>query len=452
MIIFRDRSDAGRRLAAAVAALDLHDPVVLGLPRGGLPVAAEVAERLDAPLDVVVVRKIGAPSNPEYALGAIGEDGVELLDDRAVASLGLDRARLQPTIEAEREELERRLVRYRGDRRGVDVAGRTVVLVDDGIATGSTAAAAAEVLRARGAATVVLAVPVGPPRSIERLQQVFDRVVALAAPESFLAVGSWYEDFGQTTDEEVEEILAGHGERLRSRDDHARSPDDHGPVSVEVSLQVGGVDLVGDLTVPAGARGVVVFAHGSGSSRRSPRNRQVAAVLVAGGLATLLFDLLTEPEARDRRNVFDIGLLGRRLADTVGWVSSRDELRGLPVGLFGASTGAAAALNAAAARTEVRAVVSRGGRPDLSDRLDDVHVPVLLIVGGDDRDVLGMNQEAARHLADHRIAVVPGAGHLFEGPGQLEQVADLARDWFLGHLPTRPGARVVRGRGAFGGA
>src|SRR5688572_21953397 len=208
-----------------------------------------------------------------------------------------------------------------------------------------------------------------------------------------------------------------------------------------VTVPAGDARLVGDLTVPRDAGGVVVFAHGSGSGRFSSRNRYVAAELVRGGLATLLVDLLTEAEeAVDRRTThlrFDIPLLAHRVISTVDWLA-RDELVGsLPVGCFGASTGAAAALVAAAERPRrVGAVVSRGGRPDLAAAaLPRVTAPTLLIVGGRDPEVLRLNQQAQELLAaDTRLEVVPGATHLFEEPGALEQVATLARDWFVLHL------------------
>lgn len=213
---YRDRADAGRQLGEAVASMDVEDPVVLALPRGGVPVAREVAQRLDAPLDVVVVRKIGAPRNPEYALGALGEGDVEVLDDDAMAQLGVDRSDLERTIAREREELERRLRRYRGERRGVDVTGRNVVLVDDGIATGRTAAAAAQVLKAKGAKRVVLAVPVGPPQSVDTLRGMFDDVLVLRTPRGFMAVGAWYDRFDQTSDDEVVRHLEEHGRQVAS--------------------------------------------------------------------------------------------------------------------------------------------------------------------------------------------------------------------------------------------
>jgi pimeloyl-ACP methyl ester carboxylesterase len=201
--------------------------------------------------------------------------------------------------------------------------------------------------------------------------------------------------------------------------------------------------LAGTLSVPADAVGVVVFAHGSGSSRLSPRNRQVAATLNEAGLATLLFDLLTPPEAGDRDNVFDIPLLAERLEAGIDLVKSRHETAGLPIGLFGASTGAAAALISAERRDEdIAAVVSRGGRPDLAgERLALVRAPTLLIVGGADVQVLALNKAAQAKLAGpSALEVIPGATHLFEEPGALDEAARLAAEWFRKHALNAPKA------------
>lgn len=204
-------------------------------------------------------------------------------------------------------------------------------------------------------------------------------------------------------------------------------------------VSIGPLQLSGDLCRPKGAGMLVVFAHGSGSSRLSPRNRAVAAALNAEGMATLLFDLLTPTEEATRANVFDIGLLAGRLVDVVAWIDQQAGLRSLPLGLFGASTGAAAAL-AAAARLGPRigAVVSRGGRPDLAAPvLSEVRAPTLLIVGGADREVLRLNEDAlARLTAPKALAIVPGATHLFEEPGALDQVIALAARWFAARLGT----------------
>lgn len=197
--------------------------------------------------------------------------------------------------------------------------------------------------------------------------------------------------------------------------------------------------LPGDLALPAQARALVLFAHGSGSSRLSERNRWVASALQQNRLATLLFDLLTPVEAQDRRLVFDIPLLGLRVRQALQWAGTRPDLARLPLCLFGASTGAAAALVAAAERPQgIAAVVSRGGRPDLAqDHLPQVQAPTLLIVGGDDVEVLALNRAALRQLrCTKRLEVLPGASHLFEESGALESVAALASEWFLSHLPS----------------
>ncbi len=200
---------------------------------------------------------------------------------------------------------------------------------------------------------------------------------------------------------------------------------------------VGPLHLPGDLQIPAAAHALVLFAHGSGSSRLSPRNRAVAEALNAQGIATLLFDLLLPEEEQDRRNVFDIALLAGRLVDAVTWVDRQRELAALPLGLFGASTGAAAALSAAARlRSRVGAVVSRGGRPDLAESaLGQVTAPTLLIVGGLDTEVITLNEVAYAQLRiEKMLEIVPGATHLFPEPGALERVIALAATWFDAHL------------------
>jgi pimeloyl-ACP methyl ester carboxylesterase len=204
-----------------------------------------------------------------------------------------------------------------------------------------------------------------------------------------------------------------------------------------VEIPVGFHSLPGDLLIPDRPVGIVAFAHGSGSSRLSPRNQAVATALHEARLATLLFDLLTETEARDRGNVFNIPLLGERLVSAIDWLGTRSETRALPIGTFGASTGAAAALAAAALRADsVAAVVSRGGRPDLAAPwLGGVRAPTLLIVGSLDHAVLGLNQSALEQLScPKQLVLVRGATHLFEEPGTLEEVERLARGWFARYL------------------
>lgn len=408
--MFLDRRDAGRQLAQRLAASGLADAVVVALPRGGVPVAAEVARGLGAPLDVLVVRKIGCPWQPELGVGAVAEGGIRLLNQALLDSLRLGPADIEPVAEREEAEVDRRVNRYRVARPRVPVVGKAAVLVDDGIATGFTARAGIEVLRKLGASRVVLATPVAPAETVADLREAADEVVVLSQPRRLFSIGQQYRDFTQVSDDEVVDALH------RSV---ASSPES-------------------DLEVPAEARGVVVFAHGSGSNRHSPRNRLVAGMLHSAGLATLLFDLLSPTEAADRRQVFDIELLASRLVQATRGLGARNEVAGLPVGYFGASTGAAAALRAAAELgPAISAVVSRGGRPDLAGpALPEVVSPTLLIVGGEDRTVLELNRQALALLrCERRLELVPAATHLFEEPGTLERAGGLARDWFLTHFP-----------------
>ncbi|WP_373122760.1 phosphoribosyltransferase family protein [Mycobacterium marinum] len=430
---FSDRIDAGRKLGRRLEFLRGQDIVVLGLPRGGVPVAFEVAKALHAPLDVLLVRKLGVPLHSELAFGAIGEGGVQVINSAVVHEAGLGEQEMAAVETAQWAELQRRVQRYRGDRHPIPLRGRIAVIVDDGVATGATAAAACQVARAQGASRVILAVPIGATDTALRFTEYADEVVCLETPTPYFAVGQGYDNFTQTSDQEVVTLL----DRARSEFGAGHQPPVPARRDDEVRVLAGPVSVIGRLTIPDRPTGIVVFAHGSGSSRHSPRNRYVAEVLNQAGLATLLLDLLTPEEEQNRANVFDIGLLARRLVDVTGWLAAQPDTTALPVGFFGASTGAGAALVAAAhPGVKVQAVVSRGGRPDLAgDALREVHAPTLLIVGGRDEAVLELNRQAQAAIpAPCELVVVPGATHLFEEPGALEQVATLARDWFLGHL------------------
>ncbi|HEV2068989.1 MAG TPA: phosphoribosyltransferase family protein [Acidimicrobiales bacterium] len=432
-MVFRNRTDAGRRLAQVLRPLGLSDPVVLALPRGGVPVAFEIATALDVPLEVFVARKIGAPGHAERGIGAISEEGGRAIDQAALHVLGLTLHQFEQLAADERLELQRRVRRYRAGRPLPELAGRDVVVADDGLATGVTAEAALHALRSKRPRRLVLAVPVCAPDTAARLGTMADDVVCILSPTDFRAVALWYEDFDQTTDDEVVDLLersveAGNAEAMSFA----------GAVQIP---QPGDVALHGDLIVPPDAPGLVVFAHGSGSGRHSSRNRTVARGLHRRGLGTLLLDLLTaeeeEVDVRTRHLRFDIGLLADRLVATVAWLSHQPSTAAVPVGYFGASTGAGAALVASARDPHgAGAVVSRGGRPDLAGpHLSQVRAPTLLIVGSLDEMVVTLNRDAYERLrGERRLEVVPGAGHLFEEPGALEEVTRLAGDWFSEHL------------------
>ena len=429
-----NRRDAGQKLAERLKKMNLQEPMVVALPRGGVPLAYEIARAFGVNFEVLVVRKIGAPFQPEYGIGAMTEGGYYWIDKEAALAVGATEEEIQKIVEKEYRELTRRIELYRDGRSLSSVKGETVIVVDDGLATGVTARVACHYLKAQGAKKVILAVPVCSPRTANLLRAEIDEVICLEEPEFFRSVGQFYNDFTQTTDEEVIRLLG-----MRE--------------VKEVDISDGaGTSLPGSLMVPPAAKGMVIFAHGSGSSRLSPRNQQVARVLNEAGFGTLLFDLLTPSEAADRANVFDVPFLANRLVIATrwlkNWLKTQEKSKDLPIGYFGASTGGGAALWAAAElKNEIAAVVSRGGRPDMAiRRLPEVTAPTLLIVGGFDESVIQLNRQAMKYLSTSKLILIPEAGHVFEEPGKLEAVAKEAVAWFLEHLSkkTKSTDSVVR--------
>jgi putative phosphoribosyl transferase len=427
---FRDRHEAGRLLALELVETGVlgedEKPVVIGLARGGVEVAVEIAAALHAPLDAVAVRKVGHPRQPEYGIGAVAPGGIAYVrahDGLSDAEIGWAVRRASVNVAALDATLHE-------SRSTLSVADATCVLVDDGLATGGTMVAAVRWARARGARRVIVAAPVGVPGIAEHLKSTegVDEVVCLVTSFELGSIGAWYDDFHQLSDADVAELLgSAHDEEL---------------VSSTAEIVIGDTRLRAELAIPPNPIGWAVFAHGSGSGRRSPRNVSVAAELTRARIATLLFDLLTPEEAIYRHNVFDTELLARRLLAVTSWLSRRPEAAGLPIGYFGASTGAAAALRAAAELGDrISAVVSRGGRPDLAwEKLAQVRAPTLLIVGGADRVVLEVNEAAARQLTcPHELIVVPRATHLFEEPGALENVTALSIAWLRRYLAADRG-------------
>ncbi len=411
--MFKDRVDAGKQLAKRLEAYAGKDTVVLALPRGGVVTGYEVAQALAAPLDIIAVRKVGHLFEPEYAVGAVAPDGTSLFNEAETAAL--DAKMLHAAVAAERAEAKRRSDLYRDGRAPLDLSGKTALIVDDGIATGLSMRLAVRVAKASKPARIIVAVPVASGDALRALEgEGVEELITLEPPDSFEgAIGAHYERFEQVSDEEVIRLMRA------------------APKPIEAPAD--GIVLAGILAVPEKATGLVVFVHGSGSSRFSPRNALVARELQDAGFATLLIDLLTEEEDENYQTRFDIALLAERLGAALEWAGRQPETSTLALGLFGASTGAAAALAFAAESPErVRAVVSRGGRPDLAmEALPSVAAPVLLIVGGADEEVLALNEQALAALpGEKKLEVILGATHLFEETGALEKVAALARDWF----------------------
>lgn len=421
---FENREEAARGLAQKLAAYRGKNPLVLAIPRGAAVMARIIADELDGEMDVVLVRKLRAPGQPELAIGAIDEHGHAFLTGYARPSRVSD-----PYLEQEKrtqlDVLKRRRTMYR--RSAADPSARVVIVVDDGIATGSTMIAALKSLRDKKPTKLIVAAAVAPPDTVERLYDFADDVVCLATPVDFGAVGRFFENFREVTDDEVVALLKARHESVKPAE----------IIDPEVSIDVGGKTLRGNLACPVDAKGVVIFAHGSGSSRLSPRNRHVADVLNQYGIATLLFDLLTSEEDRDHESRFNMPLLAERLVKVTEWLSQRPETKGLPVGYFGASTGAAAAMIAASRfGSRVACIVSRGGRPDLAmDVVDSVCSPMLLIVGSKDPIVLELNRTVYDALPGIKeLSIVAGASHLFEEPGMLDEVTRRAAGWFRAHL------------------
>ncbi len=419
---FANREAAARQLAQSLVAYRGKNPLVLAIPRGAVVMARIIADALEGEADVVLVRKLRAPGHPELAIGAVDEHGHAILSGYVSPSRVSD-SYLEQETKTQIDALRRRRAAYR--RPAADPRGRLVIVVDDGVATGATMIAALKAVRHGKPNTLVAAAAVAPRETFEHLQDFADDVVCLHAPGDFAAVGQFFDDFHPVSDEDVVALLK------KERHEEAKTK------IVEVTIPAGSQSLRGTLACPEDAIGLVVFAHGSGSSRSSPRNRHVSEELNRNGMATLLFDLLAPEEDRVQERRFDVAMLGERLVHATEWIAGRPEVKGLPIGYFGASTGAAAAVVAAAKLgSRVSCIVSRGGRADLAlDAAKHVVSPTLLIVGAKDYDVIDFNHRVYDALPETKeLSVVRGAGHLFEEPGMLDEVTRLAVGWFHAHL------------------
>lgn len=438
--LFRDRVAAGVALADALAAHATRNVVVLALPRGGVPVGRVVADALHAPFDVMVARKLGVPGLNEVALGAVAEGWNGIAEDSVRWFIGIPRDVVARIVERERREVARRVQTYRGGRPLPDVKGKTVILVDDGLATGATLRAAAMALRQRRPLRLIAAVPVASLTHCDETRAVVDELVTLATPDPFEMVSTWYDDFSAVSDADVMRLLQ------RTPMTVEAGPQTDAIEEHEVSIPVDDTDgrtIIGDLGTPneppTEPRGLVILAHGGGSSRQSYRNRYLAGRLRMAGWSSLRVDLLTETEQAEDASTaalrFDVPFIARRLRTATEWVAANSAPGANRLVLFGASTGAAAAMMTAAERPDlVFAVASRGGRVDLAgDALTRVVSPVLLVVGGADGPTIEWNRAAAQRLPRRpELVIVRDAGHTFEEPGALGEVGERVVRWLNG--------------------
>ena len=401
-----------------------EDPVVVGIPPGGMAVAGEVARALAAPLDVIAMCALVASEDPRRPIGVLGECGVTVVDSGVAEELDLGSADLNAEIERTNHDLDRLLAEYHPAGRRVAVAGRTVLLVDDGLVGDRNAQAAARSLRARGATRVILAVPVAEPGCATQMREWVDQVVCLEYRRGPRPLRFWYDDFGETTDAEIAALLSEHG-GARER-------------AAEIDVSAGTV-LEGHLTVPWGAyaRGAVLLAGGSHRNSGTPCAGSLAAALNTAGLATLQLDLVRPAEEVDTANVFDIDALAERLVGATRWLRAQPETARLALGLLGSDTGSSAALAAAARlRAGICAVVTCDGRPDRAKPwLPRIVAPVLMISVEPDPRALEWSREAQRRLGGvSHLAVVRKPRGTLDRPDAEERVASLAIDWVTQHL------------------
>lgn len=421
---FAHRRDAGAQLACRLGFLRAAHPVVVAVSPGGAAVAFEIAQRLDAPLDIVGVHALEAPLQPGIVIGVVGEHGVRVLNRGLVKRLSVASSWLDTETTRASRAMRDEVGRLRNGLASQPVRSRTVVLVDDGSTVGLTVTAAVEVLRRSGAARIVFATPVVVASVLRSLRGHVAEVVYQEQVAGHVAVGRWFRDFHPVSHTKVRRLLAVAA---------GLQPD----LACEIAVRGDGGVLMGNLAVPVGAHGLVIFPHGRLGGRRSRHSRMIATHLGRAGFGTLLVDLLTPWESAQHHASLDVRLLADRLFAVTRWAVAQPELSHLPVGYFATGATAAAALMAAAEVNLVGAVVSCGGRPDLAAGwLPQVNTPTLLIVGTRDTALRSENLRAGKALpAAAELATVPGTSQRFDQPTTLDEVTDLATMWFVHHLP-----------------
>ncbi len=372
---FKNREQAGVFLANTLfEKFKKRKPIIVAIPRGGVPVAQPIAYLLDSPLTIISARRVGSPSNQEYGIGAVSEDGQVWMDYQELGVLKIEQSKIDQSVD------------------------RTML-------------AAIRSLKAKGVKEITIAVPVASECGIDLVRAEVDDVVSAYTPTYFTAVAKWYEDFSQVEDKEVLRLL-----------EMANNPPVKDYFAQEVEIEVEGVKLMGTLTLPKNNKAWIIFAHGSGTSRNSKKNIELATKFNEAGFGTLLFDLLTEDEGRFRATVFDVDFLAHRLSMATRWLKRQDVWRQKPIGYFGASTGAAAALESCALfEPDIFAVVSKSGRPDLAKSLKRVNAPTLLIVSEKDKQEIELNEYARKLIPQAKLHIIPD---------DLEQVLGESKDWF----------------------
>jgi putative phosphoribosyl transferase len=431
---FKDRKHAGRLLSTKMSqfSYNRNRTVVIAIPLGGVSVAYELASELQLPLDILPIKKIGAPLDPELATGAVGENSEVLYNTELLKYLGYGHHDIEPMKEMALMKIKKISEVLRQGHIPLQLENKDIILVDDGVSSGTTMRTAIQFLRKKRVRKIHIATPVCSPDAMAELAGQVNKFTTVLTPVNFTSIGEWYDDFSQVETKEVIRIL----NEFHSGQ-NTLSPQD-------VLVKDAHVELPGQLYLSAKNKSWIIFAHGSGSSHKSVRNNIVAEELAHSGHGTLLFDLLTIDEDENYNNRFNITLLSKRLLMATMWlVNSKYYVKGTPIGYFGASTGAAAALMASAnspLEYPLYAITSRGGRPDIIDdrTLQSIKIPTLLIVGGEDHEVIKLNEKASFYLPNCRVVIVPHASHLFEEAGTLEEVTKLAIQWFDEHIATRP--------------